>query len=148
MSHVRTNAHPVILASGASRDASAPVNVILSYARDLRDGIDSAYDLLFATQILRVAYDSPRIGGGIDPAVATNVPGLASGREECPMLAYLIGDDAEREASNADTGADADYQHMGALENIPTDRVQDMIVHAEAVALRLIRAYEAAGVTL
>lgn len=145
MSHVRTTAHPVIL---TSRYPSAHENVILSFARDLYDGIDSAYDLLFATQILRLAYDSPRIGGGIDPAVATNVPGLEWGREECPTLAYLIGTDAEREASNADAGADADYQHMGALEHFPSERVQDMIVHAEAVALRLIRAYEAEGVTL
>lgn len=143
MSRIRTTAHPVILSStdsisGASALAASeriksghpfgPVNVILTAARDLWDRGDTygwAMELLYTAELLRMAYDSPRIGGGIDPALATNLPAWDDAVGEGGMLAYIVGD------------PQADPTDL--LAGIDTDRVQDMIVHAEAVADGLIR---------
>lgn len=172
MSRIRSNAHPIVLTSGFWGDYSAThtvrverlrrrgkVNPILQAARELRDGdtFGWAMELLYATQILRVAYDSARIGGGIDPNVATNVPGLESGRDDCSTLAYIIGDNDEVQAHidsafHDATRSGASYReladlaeetsepgwHMGILDEYDADRVQDFIVHAEAVAVGLI----------
>ena len=125
MSSIRTNTHPTILTSCSQRGAGdylAP-NVILSYYRDIHDGSDSIRELLWTTQLLRVDYDSWRIGGGIDPDIATLGMGasLYGERMEPGSFAnYLLGTDEEP---------------AGAFEGHSIGYIQDCIVHAEAVAL-------------
>ena len=75
---IRSNAGQIILTGGrgaVNRSDHANHSTLLDVARDCYSGdlADWAYELLWTTQILRMAYDSPRIGGGIDPNVATNV---------------------------------------------------------------------------
>ena len=151
--HVRTNAHPVIL---NSRTNFGIQNVILAVARDLADqpgnNLMWAYELLFATQVLRMAYDSPRIGGGIDPNVATGLPGLESGIRECAPLAYLMtgwGDETDLDGVPLDSDGHHEYvEGKGDVfwfYDMTHDEIQDAIVHAEAVALRVIHLYEANG---
>lgn len=135
MSSIRTNAHPVILASiGLQRTgephASSPTrvtNVILDIARDFDSGdtYGEMLEVLWCTQILRAAYDSPRIGGGIDPVIATNIPSWDDAVAEGGLFAYIVGD-PQGDPTNC-------------LEGLTTDEVQDMIVHAEAVAWRLVK---------
>lgn len=145
---IRTNAHPVILASNyrGTVDAMSRVidhrrdntgNIILDFARDLYEGdtFNWAMDLLFATQELRMAYDSPRIGGGIDPALATNLPGLEAARLDCYTLAYIIGSPDQSYHGDDET---YDPESMGAFDDLELDYIQDCIVHAEAVAGRLV----------
>jgi hypothetical protein len=133
MSTIRTNAHPVILASFTPN--RAPANPLLAWARDLAtDGDPYGWGmaLLEVTQALRAAYDSPRIGGGIDPAIASNVPDVDSLRYEGGMAAYLLGD-----PTNPDD--------TSALDGLTPDQIQDAIVHAEAVAVRYLALCERAG---
>lgn len=138
MTRIRTNAHPVILASlnerrGGAGSGSRSTNVILDLARDLDSGdtYSEALEILWATQVLRVAYDSPRIGGGIDPAIASNVPSLEDAVAEGGLIAYIVGD-PQADPTNC-------------LEGYSDDEIQDMIVHAEAVASGLIRQAELSG---
>lgn len=128
MSHIRTNAHPVILTGGRNaprRDADQSHSLLLDAARDTYDGdlFGWGMDLLFATQVLRMAWDSPRIGGGIDPALATGLPSYETARDECTILLYVDG----------------------LFDGMNSNHVQDMIVHAEAVALRCIALAESEG---
>lgn len=147
MSTIRTNAHPVILTSTSEvrtdmrhvvdgRDTRTwrPANPLLTWARDLIDGDPYGWgmSLLEVTQALRVAYDSPRIGGGIDPAIASNVPGVGTLRFEGGMAAYLLGDPT-------------DPDDPSALDGLTLDQIQDSIVHAEAVAVRYIALCEREG---
>lgn len=130
---IRTTAHPVILSSRFAYNLDERQNTIIAAARDVTDG-DLFYwstELLYATQMLRMAYDSPRIGGGIDPELATNLPDMESAREDCYVLGYIIGSETCDEENY-------DPERMGILEGVNGDKVQDMIVHAEAVAVRLI----------
>lgn len=127
----RTN-YPVQLTS--HRDApfrnTRTHNIILDLARDCYDGSDLfgwGMELLYATQELRMAYDSPRIGGGIDPALATKLPPLKEAADECPILGYMIGDRIDP------TNTLAEYHHLYG-----GDYIQNCIVHAEAVAIHAI----------
>ena len=137
---IRSNAsHIVLTGSREARAHKAQImrigpaipahNVILDVARDLYSGsmIDWAYELLWTTQILRMAYDSPRIGGGIDPAIATGVPSWDDAVAEGGMFAYIVGD-PQGDPTNT-------------LDGIDADDLQDMIVHAEAVALLTLGVY-------
>lgn len=142
MSHIRSNAHPVILSSTREVAGYQPEghvwlsqNIILTVARELFDGdlFGWSMDLLFATQMLRMVYDSPRIGGGIDPALATNLPDWDTAREESSILGYLVG------------RPDSDLIVEDLLEGLDGDFVQDCIVHAEAVAARLIHLCDVTG---
>lgn len=130
---IRTNAHPVILSSRFAHNLEERQNIILAAARDVADSdlYWWSMEMLYATQVLRMVYDSPRIGGGIDPELATNLPGLDDAREDCYILGYIIGSETCDEEN-------FDPEKMGLLEGVDGDKVQDMIVHAEAVAVRLI----------
>lgn len=137
---IRTNAHPVILSSKGTPDrgyTGGVANPLLTWARDCFDGdlYGWAMELLFATQVLRVAYDSPRIGGGIDPGVATGVPSLESGVLDSSLLRYLFTDESGDDAPLVD----------GPFAGMKPDARQDAIVHAEAVALRLTALCERTG---
>ena len=126
---IRTNAHPVILTSAPRGLAShlhgvrgaQKTNLILDLARDYYDSADLygwAMGTLYAVEVLRMEYDSPRIGGGIDPAIASN----------------LNGESIEYDILRGEL--------EGLLFRNPglfTDAIQDMIVHAEAVLDRLIQ---------
>ena len=137
MTTQRTGAHPVILGSAPRRTRAnvlsaqreeGRANPILDWARDLHDGGDPyawGMDLLELTQSLRMAYDSPRIGGGIDPELATNVPDIESLRFEGGMASYVLGDPT-------------DPDDTSALEGLTPDQIQDTITHAEAVAVRYL----------
>lgn len=144
---IRTNAHPVILAStneartdlrhvvnGRDTRTWGPRNPLLTWARDLIDGDPYGWGmaLLEVTQALRVAYDSPRIGGGIDPAIASNVMSVDDLRFEGGMAAYLLGDPT-------------DPDDTSALDGLTLEQIQDAIVHAEAVAVRYIALCEREG---
>lgn len=121
MSRIRTNAHPTILTSGKRRRDNE--NHILAYYRESHDGADSVRELLYATQLLRAEYDSPRIGGGIDPEICTLGMGAsvdAERQEEGSFLNYLLG-------------PDDDYENP--FSDLTANQMQDVIVHAEAVAL-------------
>lgn len=121
---IRTNAHPVVL---TSTNGAAPSNLLLIMARECWDSGDvygSAMELLYVTQNMRMAWDSPRIGGGVDPEIASGMPGWEACKEDSSLADY-VSEVMELQDS-------ADY-------------VQDCIVHAEAVALRLIAAARAAG---
>lgn len=135
---MRTTVHPTILASGKRRGIAS--NVILETARDTLDTGDPfawAMEVLFASQVLRVAYDSPRIGGGIDPEIATGVPSLETAKWESDLLLTLTGTCVKCSTCGMEASA--------PLTLMPPDRVQDAIVHAEAVALRLIALCERTG---
>ncbi|MEY4081127.1 MAG: hypothetical protein RL430_1557 [Actinomycetota bacterium] len=170
----RTNAHPVILGSAprghdVARERqrkSGQANVILDHWRDMHDPDEpwgSAMTLLEAVEVLRMAYDSPRIGGGIDPELATNLPSLWNARDEFPLLGYLIGTQADAQSDldswwhNAQrSGATPselaelpesaeDHDYAPAFDGMTDDQIQDAITHAEAVAVRYIALCKAAG---
>lgn len=142
---MRTNAHPTILTGARTakgRETNTGHNVILDLARDLYDGHDAfgwAMDLLYAVEVLRMQYDSPRIGGGIEPALATNLPDLETARADCSTLGYIIGAPDDHLHYGTDSEP-CEYfpESMGELDGLDPDYVQDCIVHAEAVADRLI----------
>jgi hypothetical protein len=141
---IRTNAGPVILASnnaarGGNGSGSRTTNVILDHARDCYSGSmsDWASELLWTTQVFRMAWDSPRIGGGIDPTVASNVPSLDASRVGGdPMVGYIVGS-----PDSPYDGETYEARRYGALNNLTNDEIQDMIVHAEAVALLALAVY-------
>lgn len=144
---IRTNAGPTIMASNNIRrggwgSATRTTNVILDHARDCYSGSMSewASELLWTTQVLRMAWDSPRIGGGIDPAVATNVSSIETDRIGSGFTAYLIGG-----PDLPYDGEQYDAMSYGALDGLTNDEIQDMIVHAEAVALLTLAVYEPIG---
>ena len=130
MSTIRTTAHPVILTGSRLAPQRGWGHIgghsaMLDTARDLYDGdlYGWGMELLYASQVFRLAYDSPRIGGGIDPRIATNVQGLDSARHDSAMVDYLAD----------------------VLAPLAPDYVQDMTVHAEAVALKCIALAESTG---
>lgn len=139
---IRSNAAHIILTSGRARresqDLTSPhnSNLILDLARDTVDGALYGWAMgwLWAVETLRMEWDSPRIGGGIDPALAT---GLTGSREDSPELAYIDGELERFAAFNIDAnGWDAEYAN---------DRIQDMIVHTEAVLDLIINQCTIAG---
>lgn len=134
---MRTNAGKIQYISGnrkhpnISWDRKAhKINVILDYYQDVHDGVDSMLDLLWATQILRAAYDSTRIGGGIDPEIAhLGSSSVETERmEEGSFIQYLYG---------------TEEYHEPWTQEHSTEEIQDMIVHAEAVALLWLSVFEA-----
>lgn len=137
---MRTNAGQVILTSTNERRVKVQgssyrvTNVILDYSRDNFSGsmTDWALDVLWATQVFRMAWDSPRIGGGIDPAVATNVSSIETERHEGGLVGYIVGGEDED---------DFDPSKYGGFDGLTNDEIQDMIVHAEAVALLTLAVY-------
>ncbi len=145
---MRTNAGPVILASNNSRrgghgSGTRVTNVILDHARDCYSGSMSewASELLWTTQVFRMAWDSPRIGGGIDPDVAGNVSSLESSRiGGDPMVGYIVGS-----PDSPYDGETYDPDSLGALDGLTPDEIQDMIVHAETVALLTLAVYGREG---
>lgn len=164
---IRTADHPVILASTRDSGRETRENIILEYWREVYDRHDpygSAMELYEATQWLRTLFDSPRIGGGID--AGTRLAGsFADAREECSLLGYIVGSEADAwEQWHLDMAAarkdpnitaveidrlcliDPTTEYLGALNGLPSDYIQDCIVHAEAVAKKMLAQCELAGV--
>ena len=134
-------------------------NLILAYYRDIHSDAEDVRELLWATQVLRLAYDSPRIGGGIDPEIASNVTSLNTEREDGRLIPYLC-DNAEdakeewiskmRELSQELPFSAQEIQALGitnpeeyiaAFYGVDVITIQDWITHAEAVALKWLAVY-------
>lgn len=117
---IRSNAGPIVLTSRPSR-SGAEVNLVLAMLRshvgEPAPNGDDLLEALWVVEIARMEWDSPRIGGGIDPAIATRLASSSEAREES-VLADSIFD---------------------VLELLDVDDAQDAIVHAEAVLVRLLR---------
>lgn len=130
---IRTNAPaPLAFTSGATRQVprTGRENPILDGFRDIYDGHDTWLDLYEATQWLRLTYDSPRIGGGVDIGVQL-VGDLAGAREDNSVLGYIIGNTYEIAENYPEIDLDT---YMGLLNGLHPEQVQDYITHAEAVA--------------
>lgn len=164
---IRTADHPVILASTRNSGREMRENIILEYWREVYDRHDpygSALDLYEATQWLRTLFDPPRIGGGLD--AGTRLDGsFADAREECSLLGYLVGSEADAweqwhqamSVARNDPRAtvaeidrlclvDPATEYLGALDGLAAEYVQDCIVHAEAVAKKMLAQCELAWV--
>lgn len=145
---IRTNAPaPLTFTSGAPDQGSVTysrrrtyggTNPILDGFRDLYDGHESWLDLYEATQWLRLTYDSPRIGGGVDIGVRL-VGTLDGAREDNSVLGYIIGTADEIAESYPEGDPDT---YMGLLDGFHPDQVQDFITHAEAVAKLALALYD------
>lgn len=139
---IRTNDHPTILRSGfhtlywddssvRPADFYERVNPILRVYHDVHDGIDTVRELLWTTQLLRVEYDSPRIGGGIDPDIA------------CLGMGHSLDGEREVEGSFAHYLLGPGDDSNNYLEHYCSSvrEIQDAIVHAEEVARKWLAVF-------
>lgn len=127
---LRINSGPIVLTGGryAKRRVYADEhNTLLDIARDSYSGdmIDWALELLECVTWMRMYWDSPRLGGGIDPDIR------------------LVGDGPAE-------GSGAEYTYTGIAEyirdnSIEADTVQNWIAHAEAVARLTLAVYGEEG---